>query len=187
MSDNFETLFKKSSLNQVMNYQKVILGFRKNKKSRKDKIDAIHHQLKYMNLMNNTGAELNGHKKFNKANFSDDFFKNFDNNDVNTLYRAIHIPYTKSKKSFLRNIQKAYGHLQYFEFITSSQPSNDNGDVSVVANTGLQDSSNQNSFAREDTGSSASFESQTFSQANPKSTTTKIISPKKKNKEMAHA
>ena len=112
---NLETLFNKSSADDIRLYQKCISNLRKNSKTRDGKICAIINQVKYMNKMFNTGNQLGGNESDVATKITKNMFNDYSDKDVNYIFKSIHIPYSKSKKSILGNVQSAYKTIQFLD------------------------------------------------------------------------
>ena len=113
---NLETLFNKSSADDIRSYQRCISNLRKNSKSRDDKICSIVNQVKYMTKMFNTGHQLGGNESDIATKITKNMFNDYSDKDINYIFKSIHIPYSKSKKSILGNVQSAYKTIQFLDF-----------------------------------------------------------------------
>ena len=113
---NLETLFKKSSANDIRSYQQCISNLRKHNKTRDGKICSIVNQVKYMHKMFNTGHQLGGNESNVATKITKDMFNDYSDKDINYIFKTIHIPYSKSKKSILGNVQSAYKTIQFLDF-----------------------------------------------------------------------
>ena len=110
---NFETLFKKNSVNNIRQYQKHIREMRKNDKSRNGKIESIVNQVQYMNTMHNIGNKFGGNEPIMNLNVSKDIFEDYDDKDVNYLFNTLSVPYSSSKKSILGHMQNTHNTIKY--------------------------------------------------------------------------
>ena len=110
---NFETLFKRNSVQNIREYQKSIREIRKNDKSRNGKIDSIVNQVEYMNLMHNIGNKFGGNEPTLNLSMSKDIFEDYTDNDVDYLYKSLSVPYSTSKKSILGHLQNVHNTIKY--------------------------------------------------------------------------
>ena len=117
---NFDSLFKNASLPQVKRYQTAIKTIRKNARTKSQKIDAIRNQINYMSLMSNAGHHhggVDGLGGFNPEN--NDAFDFFKKSDVDYIFNALNVPYSKTKSSILGNVKDVYKVIKYMDFVKS--------------------------------------------------------------------
>ena len=109
-----DSLFSKRTVPEIHSYRNAIRNIRKNVKTKKQKIEAIKKQTEYMNLLWNAGSTSNYHISI----FTDTFnpLESFTGKDVDIVWNALNLPYTKSKSSILGNMKLIYGALKYLDF-----------------------------------------------------------------------
>ena len=124
---NLEALFGARTLPQIQSYQSAIRNIRKNAKTKGEKIKAIERQTNYMNLMFNSGAELGGKQGIDTSYFlgGEMGLKHFKKADVDYIFSALNVPYTKTKSSILGNVKEAYNVMRYLEFAGPREPGPD--------------------------------------------------------------
>lgn len=115
---NLDTLFKNRSFPQIKTYQSAIRNIRKNARTKGEKIQAIKRQTNYMNLMFNSGSELGGQQGIDASYFlkGDLGLSSFKKADVDYIFSALNVPYTKTKSSILGNVKDVYNVMRYLEF-----------------------------------------------------------------------
>ena len=111
---NFDALFRQRTVPQILSYQRAIRNIRKNAKTKAQRINAIKQQTDYMNLMFNTGFECGGNEICQKSMLFD--FSQLRKSDIDQIWNALNIPYSKTKSSILGNMKDVYGTLRYLDF-----------------------------------------------------------------------
>ena len=114
---NFEALWKKNSLENVLSFYQVISKMRKNKHTKKEKIDAICNQIKFMNAMNRVGKNEGGSEKVKK--FNQDCltkFNQYSKDDVDYLFKSLKVPYCRTKKDLLNKFEDIYDLISFLDF-----------------------------------------------------------------------
>lgn len=163
--DNFSTLWNQHSKQQHQHIHNVIRSIRHKKKTKKDKIDAIVNQVNFMTLLNNAGYDLGGFQPKRSPAVSSQFLQTFKKRDIDSIFRDLHVPRSKSTRSGLAHIQNAFNTLEYYEFTSQT----------VDASPSASPPSSV---------SGSPPPSKKKSSANPKDNTVKIIRPRKKSKKL---
>ena len=140
---NFETLFKRNSVQKIREYQKSIREIRKNNKSRNGKIDSIVSQVEYMNLMHNIGNKFGGNEPQLNLIMSKDIFEDYTDNDVDYLYKSLSVPYSTSKKSILGHLQNVHNTIKYLNLSNEQYESENETDSESENETDSNDSKSE--------------------------------------------
>lgn len=144
---NFETLMRKKPLKQVLQYQNVISNFRKHKKTKKQKIQAIKNQANFITLMKNSDNEMSGRKERMQSVIDVDILNQFKTHEIADIYQALKLPKTRSKSSFLSGIRNAHRTLRQYELISYKTPAKNvvqqenggDGDIDINFDGELED------------------------------------------------
>ena len=132
---NFQALFNNHNSSDIQEFQKILNNFRKNKKTKKQKIGAITNQVNYMNLMFNAGNELGGKQGVSFSKLDNGFLSNFGKVDIDTIFSELHLPRGKqTKTTFLDNVESVYAKLHYYDLIDTDNGGGGRGNHLYVYN-----------------------------------------------------
>ena len=118
--NNFDILFQNKTQDEIGQYLTVLRDIRKGAKSKKQKIKAMTEQMKFVNLMFNAGHEMGGSGiPVQLSADSNEFLQMFHRQDINSLWREMHVPANKTSSSILGDVKNVYGIMKYLDFTSS--------------------------------------------------------------------